>query len=433
MHNRHSLIPSNETVSRRNFMTATASITTAALTPRCTHGADPAAIPQDALPTVSPSQSHHPLLTKAEDFRDVSRGNPKPYTLQGQDLIDARLTTASWRLEITADPSVDDVVTQPAAVARPLTFADGTALTYDALLELGKTHGVKYIKAMQCLNIPTPLGQGLWEGVPLRHVLQLCGAMQNVRRLVYWGFHNDDPEQMFRSSLSFTQAMETAPGELPPFLAYRLNGQPIPLVRGGPVRMIVPWAHGFKSIKWLRNIVLTNDFRANDTYALKNNDPESHLKTAAYVDPIPKRVTVGKPLIVSGLAISGLSGLERVEAWLQRVQPDDPPILDDPTTWNRAKWAPCQLDAPPRDWSGILPADVSTKQLLGFDDVTGQPHSWPLRYGMLGWSIKFTNLVAGSYELRVRAVDLNGFAQPEPRPVLKSGKNAIEVQRFEVG
>ena len=44
-------------------------------------------------------------------------------------------------------------------------------------------------------------------------------------------------------------------------MAYRLNGEDIPLERGGPVRMVVPWAHGFKSIKWLQRIVLTNDTR----------------------------------------------------------------------------------------------------------------------------------------------------------------------------
>jgi DMSO/TMAO reductase YedYZ molybdopterin-dependent catalytic subunit len=113
---------------------------------------------------------------------------------------------------------------------------------------------------MQCLNIPTPLGQGLWEGVPLREVLRLCGTMRNVRRIYYWGFQNNDPKQLFQSSLSYTQAMETPPGELPAFLAYRLNGEPIPLIRGGPVRMVIPWAHGFKSIKWLQHIVVTNDY-----------------------------------------------------------------------------------------------------------------------------------------------------------------------------
>ena len=89
--------------------------------------------------------------------------------------------------------------------------------------------------------------------------------------------------KLFQSSLSYNRVMETPPWEPPPIVAYRLNGQDIPLERGGPVRMVVPWAHGFKSVKWLQRIVLTNDYQANDTYALQNNDPESYLKTAAYI------------------------------------------------------------------------------------------------------------------------------------------------------
>jgi hypothetical protein len=42
------------------------------------------------------------------------------------------------------------------------------------------------------------------------------------------------------------------------------------------------------------------------------------------------------------------------------------------------------------------------------------------------------DLKPGHYELRARSVDLNDCAQPEPRPSQKSGKNSIQVRRFEV-
>jgi hypothetical protein len=69
---------------------------------------------------------------------------------------------------------------------------------------------------------------------------------------------------------------------------------------------------------------------------------------------------------------------------------------------------------------------------LGFDPNTGVPKQWPLRYSMVGWSAKIVDLKPGNYELRVRAVDLNDFAQPEPRPIQKTGRNSIEVKEFEV-
>jgi DMSO/TMAO reductase YedYZ molybdopterin-dependent catalytic subunit len=360
----------------------------------------------------------HPFLTPATDFEDVSRGTPKPHTLTGDALLRARLTPDTWRLHIDIDPTTTDVVTQKAQIEAPVT------LDYPTLLDLGKKHRVLFLKAMQCLNIANPLGQGLWEGVPLRDVLRLCGPMSNVRRIYFWGYHNDDPKQRFQSSLSYTQVMETPPGELPVFLAYKLNGEPLSLERGGPVRMVVPWAHGFKSIKWLQEIRLTNLYQSNDTYAEKNNDPESHLKTAAYLDP----VTPGNPVWVRGLAISGLSGLARVEYW---VRPAGQPLTDTDPAWETADWKPCTL-APPPDWPSILPKGIAARDILGFDKTTGQPLTWPPRYSMVSYSAALHGLKPGKYEVRTRTIDLNGYAQPEPRSIQKSGKNGIQMQPFEV-
>lgn len=380
-----------------------------------------AAMEYPAMADAPPQVRTRSFLMPADEFEDVSRGNPKPHSLSGESLVRARLTPESWRLEIRADETAEAPVNQPARIEREVT------LDYAQLLELGKMHRVQFLKAMQCLNIATPLGQGLWEGVPLRDLLRLCGGLSNVRRIYFWGFHNDDPEQRFQSSLSYTQVMETPPGELPVFVAYRLNGEPISLERGGPVRMVVPWAHGFKSIKWLQQIRLTNDYRANDTYAEKNNDPESHLKTAAYLDDA---VVSGDSVLVGGWALSGLSGLAHVETWLRPAGPA--PLADDDPDWEKAEWRKAELDPQP-DWHSVLPAGVNPRDLLGFDSSTGKPLSWPLRYSMVGYGATYRSLAPGNYEVRARTVDRNGFAQPEPRGLQKSGKNGIQVRTFRIG
>ena len=430
--------PQPESVSRRAFMRATSALAATALAGEFA-GSAPAANAQNATPAApaaaaakTSAPAPHPLLTKADDFTDVSRGNPKPHSLTGDALTQARLTAETWRLEIVTDPFTSDLVKEPASMAKQFTIEDGTALDMPALIELGKKHSVRFLKAFQCLNIAAPLGQGLWEGVPLREVLRLCGPMRNVRRVYYSGFHNNDPKQLFQSSLSYTQAMETAPGELPPFIAWRLNGEAIPLKRGGPVRMVIPWAPGFKSIKWLQRIAVTNDFKANDTYANANNDPESHLKTAAYMDHAPEKFSAGQPIFFTGLALAGLSGLQRVEWWLHRAEPGAKPVALDDETYRAAQWTPAELEAPPSDWASVFPAGISSKDVLGFDPKTGQPATWPLRYSMISWAATLRDLKPGSYEFRARAVDMNGFAQPEPRPIAKAGKNAVEVHKFEV-
>src|SRR5438105_15562616 len=94
-------------------------------------------------------QEKRTFLTEPERFTDVSRGNPRPHTLKGEQLVKARLTPETWRLEIVSDGS--------ATVEKPRTLADGTAIDLPTLEGRGKKHGAKFLKAMQCLNIAQPL------------------------------------------------------------------------------------------------------------------------------------------------------------------------------------------------------------------------------------------------------------------------------------
>ena len=383
-----------------------------------------------AAPVVLPNvaagpASCRPFLTPARDFEDVSRGDPVPHTLSGDAVVKACLTPETWRLEIVAEDGAE--------IEKPLRRSDKTALDLPELLKLGERHGVRFPKALQCNNIALPLGQGLWEGVPLRDVLNTCGVLTEIRRVYYWGFHNDDPRQMFRSSLALSQVLDTPPGALPPFVAYRLNGQPIPVVRGGPVRMVVPWAHGFKSIKWLQKIVLTNKYEANDTYAEKKNDPESYLKTAAYFDDLrPATFAPNERKEIRGTAMVGWPGLERIEYWLRPDPGTNKELADNDTAWAEAQWKPATIDPLPADWGGTLPAGVLPKDVWGFD-AAGRPKEWPMRYSVAHWTATIADLKPGQYEIRVRTVDCNGYAQPEPRPNQRTGRNRVQSKVIVVG
>jgi DMSO/TMAO reductase YedYZ molybdopterin-dependent catalytic subunit len=359
-----------------------------------------------------------PFLTAPTEFVDVSRGNPKPWSLEGEARAKARLTRETWRLEIVSDGSSE--------LGRQFRHEDDTAIDLPTLEEIGKEHGLKFLKAMQCNNIPLPLGQGLWEGVPLRVLLLRMGKLANVRRVFYWGYHNNDPAQLFQSSLGMNQVMETPPWDLAPLVAYKLNGQPIPPIRGGPVRMVVPWAHGFKSIKWLQKIVLTNDYKANDTYALQNNDPDSYLKTAAYIAKGPREFKKGELVTIEGTAMSGWSGLKRVEYWTRADAGTQGKLADDDPAWKLAGWLPCEVMPSPDDWTALLPPGTAPREVWGFDHATGKPRDWPPRYSVIPWSVTLRDLPVGVHEFRVRTVDLNGFAQPEPRAYQKSGMNLVQ-------
>jgi DMSO/TMAO reductase YedYZ molybdopterin-dependent catalytic subunit len=341
------------------------------------------------------------------------RGNPPPHSLKGDDLVKARLTPETWRLEIVGDGC---------QVEKPRKLDDGTAIDLPTLLELGKKHGVRFLKAMQCRSGNWPQSHGLWEGVPLREVLKLAGKIDNVMRVYANGFHNNDPRQLFQSSASFTQVADHAPGELPVIVAYRHNGGPIPLIRGGPVRLILPWAYGFKNIKWLQRIRLTNDAKAIDTYG---GEPDAYLKTQTPRIDGPDTFKAGGPVTYSGVAVVGVPGLKSVEYWLRPDAGADGKLADDDPAWQAAAWQPGVVEPPPEDWSAHLPRGISPRDLWGFDPQTGRPKEWPLRYTVATWTVTLKDLKPGSYELRVRTVDLNGCAQPQPRPQQATGRNAI--------
>ena len=127
----------------------------------------------------------------------------------------------------------------------------------------------------------------------------------------------------------------------------------------------------------------------------------------------------------------GWPGLERIEYWLQPDGGTEGKLADDDPAWAKAKWEPGTIDPPPADWGGNLPGGVLPKGVWGFTKA-GKPREWPLRYSIAHWTVNLDDVAPGKYELRVRTVDKNDFAQPEPRPNPRSGLNRIQCKLFEV-
>lgn len=356
-----------------------------------------------------------PYFTPATHFGDVSRGKPIPHTLPEQKKSDVGLTRETWSLEVISDPQ------NPAKINRPRTKSNGTELKFQELLELGATDAVRFPKVMTCLNMGCPLGMGLWEGVPLRQIVWQTEPQENLRRVFYYGYHNDDPQQIFRSSLPIGRVLED-PFDLPPvILCYKLNGEWLDAERGGPVRMIVPEAYGFKSVKWLTHVVLTNLAHSNDTYAEHNNDVDSPLKTFSATLSIPREVRAGEQIPVTGYAQVGISGLSKVQVLIESkaaARPGNDPYF------TKSTWTDAELLSAPKRWDSLADGRVPANT-HGFDS-TGSPKSWPLRLTNAHWAATLPGLPAGEYTLRSRTIDANGQAQPMPRPFRKSGHAAIE-------
>jgi len=246
---------------------------------------------------------------------------------------------------------------------------------------------------------------------------------KNIRRIFYYGYHNDDPKQRFQSSLTMGRVLEDPPGELPVILCYKLNGQWLSSIRGGPVRLLAPGLYGNKSVKWLQRIVFTNNIQLNDTYALWNNDTESHIKTCAHFMHVPEKSKAGTPIPITGLAQVGMSGLKNVQYWLH---PQDVPLPEDDPYFTKAEWKNADILPSPTRWGGGIPDDRLPPTPLQIDPASDKPYQWPTNYTIAHWAVALKGVSPGRYDLRCRTIDANGIAQPMPRPYPKSGYNAIQ-------
>ena len=128
-------------------------------------------------------------------------------------------------------------------VERPL------ALTLDALRALpSRTQVTRH----DCVEGWSVIGK--WRGVPLAHVLDLAGLRPTARFVVFHCFDdlNGDGSRYYES-IDLVDAFH--PQTL---VAYDLNGAPIPIANGAPVRMRVERKLGYKQAKYVRLIELVD-------------------------------------------------------------------------------------------------------------------------------------------------------------------------------
>ncbi len=99
-------------------------------------------------------------------------------------------------------------------------------------------------------------GNTLWSGVPVRDVVRtLGGVRQGMRYMTSTGGETfpagiDPKTVVVERSVPWT-ALENA------LLAWELNGMPIPLAHGGPVRLIIPGYYGINNIKYVKSVAFT--------------------------------------------------------------------------------------------------------------------------------------------------------------------------------
>ncbi len=90
-----------------------------------------------------------------------------------------------------------------------------------------------------------------WIGVPLSHVLNLVGVQPQARYVVYFSIEPD-----WWDSMDMDDAMHPQT-----FLTYGMNGDVLPVGNGGPLRMRLPRQLGYKSVKFVTHLTITDSMK----------------------------------------------------------------------------------------------------------------------------------------------------------------------------
>ena len=94
-----------------------------------------------------------------------------------------------------------------------------------------------------------------WTGVPLRTLLEAAGILPNARYVQFLAFDG------WGDGLDMIDAMHPQT-----ILAYGMNGRELPVPHGAPLRLRVERQIGYKNMKFLRTIVVTEQFDDHGEY-----------------------------------------------------------------------------------------------------------------------------------------------------------------------
>jgi DMSO/TMAO reductase YedYZ molybdopterin-dependent catalytic subunit len=135
---------------------------------------------------------------------------------------------ADWRL------AVDGMVARPASysLAELKNYPPRSQITHLACEE-----GWSYIAE--------------WTGVPLSHVLNAVGILPQAKYVVYFSIERDLWDSIDMDDALHPQTLVT----------YAMNGGDLPVGHGGPLRLRVPRQLGYKSVKYITRLTVTDSLK----------------------------------------------------------------------------------------------------------------------------------------------------------------------------
>lgn len=184
-------------------------------------------------------------------------------------------------------------------------------------------------------------GCALWTGVSVAAVLDKCGGVKDGLAFLTSTGAEEVPEGIDINQVAVERSISIDKALQDCVLVWEMNGAPLPLAHGGPVRLIVPGYFGVNSVKWVKRLTATKDESSakiqQTGYRLRDIGQEGGPKDPSmYRMPVKSwlngpgadnmPVLSGKQVFY-GVAFSGERGITRVEV-----------SLDEGKHWRKAEF-----------------------------------------------------------------------------------------------
>ena len=228
---------------------------------------------------------------------------------------------------------IDTAVIVPQVTAEEWTLSfDGMvrrpfSITYADLLDMPM---VERDVTIMCVSNPIGgdlIGTARWLGTPLLPLLERAGIEPGAN-------------QLFSTSVDGWTCSTPLDGlgEREPLLAIGMNGEPLPIQHGFPVRMIIPGLYGFISAtKWVTRISATTYAQDPAYWTVRGWATDAPVLTGSRIDLPQGSVTVGQTAIGGVAWAMDGDGISRVEVSIDDGPWQDAQLADQPNprTWRQ--------------------------------------------------------------------------------------------------
>ncbi len=226
-----------------------------------------------------------------------------------------------------------------------------------------------------------------WTGVPLVEVFDRAGVQSQARDVVFRGADGGEVDGCV-ASIAFERSLSVADARQGgALLAYAMNGEPLPLQHGYPLRVIVPDWYAVASVKWLTEIELVDrpfsGHYQTDKYQYEwqregqiVREPVTLQRVRALItEPSANQELPRGEFAVRGVAWSGAAPIARVEVSVNGERWQDARLIGERQRHRWQWWelltrvhdpGPLTVRARATDLAGRTQPDIAEWNRLGY-------------------------------------------------------------------